>query len=39
MQFKVFEKNIEVNGQTVYSIVDGFKNFKAMASKFLLQEG
>ena len=39
MQFKVFEKDIEVNGQTVNSIVSGFKTFKVLASKFLLDEG
>ena len=39
MQFKVFEPNIEVNGQTVYSIVDGFGHFKSMASKLLLDGG
>jgi hypothetical protein len=35
MQFKPFEKNIEVNGQTVYAIVDGFKDFKSLAFKHL----
>lgn len=39
MQFKAFEPGIEVNGQTVYSIVDGIGQFKASASKLLQQEG
>ena len=39
MQFKSFEEGIEVNGQTVYSIVAGFKNFKSMATKYLLENG
>jgi len=37
MQFKTFEQGIEVNGQTVYAIVDGFKLFKAIAARFLLE--
>ncbi len=39
MQFVPFEKGIEVNGQTVYAIVDGMGDFKQLASKFLLAEG
>jgi len=39
MHFKAFEQGIEVNGQTVYAIVDGFKLFKAIAAKFLLENG
>jgi hypothetical protein len=39
MQFKAFETGIEVNGQTAYAIIDGFKEFKQVASTFLLQEG
>jgi len=39
MQFKAFEKGIEVNGQTVYSIVDGFKVVKSMAHKILSEAG
>lgn len=38
MQFKAFEKGIEVNGQTVYAIVDGFRHFKQLPSKILLEE-
>lgn len=30
---------IEVNGRTVYSIIDGFGTFKSMAIKYLLNEG
>jgi hypothetical protein len=39
MQFKAFETGIEVNGKTAYAIVDGFREFKQVASTFLLQEG
>ncbi|OHD57126.1 MAG: hypothetical protein A2Y33_09380 [Spirochaetes bacterium GWF1_51_8] len=39
MQYRVFENGIEVNGTTVFSIVDGFRNFKIMASKYLLEQG
>jgi hypothetical protein len=39
MQFLVFEPNIEVNGQTVYAIVDGFRLFRRLASAVLQQEG
>ena len=39
MQFKPFEKNIEVNGQTVYAIVDGFKLIKDLAVKHLSAAG
>jgi hypothetical protein len=39
MQFQPFEPNIEVNGQTVYSIVDGFRLFRRLASAVLQQEG
>lgn len=38
MQFQPFEKGIEVNGQTVYAIVDGFKAFKSLASNYLLEQ-
>jgi hypothetical protein len=38
MQYKAFEDGIEVNGQTVYSIVDGFSDFKFLATRFLRQE-
>jgi len=39
MQFKAFEPGIEVNGQTVYTIVAGFKGFTNIASKMLLDVG
>ncbi len=39
MQFIPFEPNIEVNGQTVYAIVDGFRLFRRIASAVLQQEG
>src|SRR4051812_37164142 len=39
MQFKPFEPAVEVNGQTVWSIVDGFTLFKQLPSKILLEEG
>lgn len=39
MQFKIFEKGIDVNGPTVYSIVDGFSLFKSLPSKYLLNVG
>lgn len=39
MQFKAFEPGIEVNGQTVYAIVDGFRITKQLPSKILLGEG
>lgn len=38
MQFRAFEPGIEVNGQTVWSIVDGFIN-KASPSRLLVDEG
>lgn len=39
MQFRAFERDIEVNGQTVYSIIDGFNIFKKIPSDILLAEG
>jgi hypothetical protein len=39
MQFQPFEPDIEVNGQTVYAIVDGFRLFRRLASAVLQQEG
>ena len=32
MQFVPFEEGIEVNGQTVWAIVAGFKSFAVLAS-------
>jgi len=37
-QFKPIEQGIEVNGNTVYAIVDGFGTYKSMAEKILLAE-
>lgn len=39
MQFKAFEPGIEVNGQTVFAFIDGFKRFRSLASKHLLGNG
>jgi hypothetical protein len=38
VEYEAFEKGIEVNGQTVWAIVDGFRAFSMMASEFLLAE-
>ena len=39
MQYIPFEPNIEVNGQTIYAVVDGFRLFRRIASALLQQEG
>ncbi len=39
MQFRPFEKGIEVNGVTVFSVVDGLGVFKSLARKYLLEVG
>jgi len=39
MEYVPFEPGIEVNGQTVYAIVDGFRGFTLMASEYLLKAG
>ena len=39
MQFKSFEPDIEVNGQTVFSVVDGLGHFKSMGIKIMLSVG
>jgi len=39
MQFVSFEPGIEVNGQTVYAIFDGFATFKTIAADILTGEG
>lgn len=39
MQFQAFEPGIEVNGRTVYSVVDGVGNFKSLAHEYLLAVG
>ena len=38
MQFRAFESGIEVNGQTVWAIVDGFSS-KQTPSRILVEEG
>jgi hypothetical protein len=35
MQFKAFEKGIEVNGQTVYAFVDGMGDFKSLGEQYM----
>jgi hypothetical protein len=37
-EYVPFEAGIEVNGQTVYSVVDGFGTFRRVAEKFLADE-
>lgn len=39
MQYQAFERGIEVNGRTVYAVVDGFKTFARVAKRFLAEEG
>jgi hypothetical protein len=39
MEYVAFEPNIEVNGQTVYAIVDGFGSFRRLAENLLVAEG
>jgi hypothetical protein len=39
MQYRAFEPGIEVNGRTVYAVVDGFKTFRRVAKRFLADEG
>ncbi|MEQ9362831.1 MAG: hypothetical protein RIF32_01230 [Leptospirales bacterium] len=39
MQFQPFEDGIEVNGQTVYAIVDGLGAFQSLAKRHLLAQG
>jgi hypothetical protein len=39
MQFVPFELGIEVNGQTVFSVVDGLGRFKSIAKNILLSVG
>ena len=39
MQFKSFESGIEVNGQTVYSILDGMDRYKHIGEKILYNAG
>jgi hypothetical protein len=38
-QFVAIDKNAEVNGETVYAIVDGMGHFKERALKFLRESG
>ncbi|MGZ3459913.1 MAG: hypothetical protein ACXU86_15580 [Archangium sp.] len=39
MQFVPFEEGIEVKGQTVKAVVDGFSHFAVLGSAYLLDEG
>jgi hypothetical protein len=39
VQYHAFEPGIEVNGQTVNAIVDGFRFLKEFPSRILLEEG
>lgn len=39
MEFVAFEPGIEVNGQTVFSVVDGFRAFTGLAAQYLTAEG
>ena len=39
MEYEVFEPGIEVNGQTVFSVIDGFGSFRRVAENFLVGEG
>jgi hypothetical protein len=39
MQFRALEPDIEVNGQTVFAVVDGFGAFTVVGSRFLINEG
>lgn len=39
MEYVAFEPGIEVNGQTVYTVVDGFGSFRRLAENMLLEEG
>ena len=39
MVFQSFEDGIEVNGRTIYSIVDGFKMIKSLPTRILLENG
>lgn len=39
MQYLPFEEGIEVNGRTVWAVVDGFSAYALLASEYLLAEG
>ncbi|HKP57998.1 MAG TPA: hypothetical protein VJV78_14795 [Polyangiales bacterium] len=39
MQFKAFEPGIEVSGESVGAIVDGFRKFPTIAQKYLTTYG
>lgn len=39
MEYLPFEKGIEVNGRTVWAVVDGFSAYALLASEYLLAEG
>lgn len=39
MQFKVFEPGIQVNGTSLACVVDGFRKYPSVATKYLTQYG
>src|SRR5262245_37821570 len=39
MQFKPFETGIEVSGESVGAIIDGFRKFPTIAQKYLIKHG
>lgn len=39
MEFEPFVPGIEVNGQTVHSVLDGFRTFTILGEKYLADEG
>jgi hypothetical protein len=39
MEQRAFADDVEVNGQTVWSVIDGMGSFTALASQYLLGEG
>ena len=39
MQFKAFDPKVEVNGQTIFSVVDGMSKHQAMAFEILAKNG
>lgn len=39
MQFRAFESGIEVSGHTIGSMIDGFKKYPTVASKYLSKHG
>mgnify|MGYP001018395969 len=39
MEYKAFEPDIQVNGQTVFSVIDGFGSFRRVAENLLVNAG